>query len=261
MQTRDNWRAREKAAAGSDLTAWYGPAAMTDAALPETADRPTWRISFRLLVSVTLGLALIALVAGRYVYARYGAYTPLALAHVPTTMRYRARVELGDQTRIEALRPLLNALDPRGTRLPALEQKLGVSARPAAHELAFGVGPDPFDFVVVLGLQLQAGTGLPPAQALCEVLSAEGIHTESTKPADGAIAGCRFGEGGLVAGTPDGAVVVASRAELAKGLLGMPDIGDRLGFSGPSERGAAPEISELEREASTLAQRVSAKYP
>jgi hypothetical protein len=60
---------------------------------------------------------------------------------------------------------------------------------------------------------------------------------------------------------PDGSVVVASRAELVKGLLGMPDIGDRLGFSGPSERGAAPEVGELGREASTLAQRVSAKYP
>ena len=50
-------------------------------------------------------------------------------------------------------------------------------------------------------------------------------------------------------------------AELVKGLLVMPDLGDRLGFSGPSVRGAAPEVAELGREASTLAQRLSAKYP
>jgi hypothetical protein len=55
--------------------------------------------------------------------------------------------------------------------------------------------------------------------------------------------------------------VVASRPELVKGLLVMPDLGDRLGFSGPSVRGAAPEVAELGREASTLAQRLSAKYP
>ena len=223
-------------------------------------ERPAWRISFRLLMGVVLGLVLVALVAGRYVYKRYGGYTPLALVHVPSGMRYRARVELGDQKRVAALTPLLNALDPRHSRLPSLEQKLGVSAA-AAHEVAFGNGPDPFDFVVVLGLQLQAGTGLSAAKALCEVLDGDGIHAEPTKPTDEAAAACRLAGGGLVAGTPDGAVVIASRPELVKGLLGLPDIGDRLGFSGPSVRGGAPEIGELAREASTLGQRISAKYP
>jgi hypothetical protein len=68
-------------------------------------------------------------------------------------------------------------------------------------------------------------------------------------------------DGVVVGGTPDGALVVASRAELVKGLLVMPDLGDRLGFSGPSVRGAAPKVDELTREVSTLAQRLAAKYP
>lgn len=197
----------------------------------------------------------MAFVAGRHIYFEYGGYRPLALAHVPQTMRYRARVELSDTPRVTAIEPLLKMLDPRGTRLRALEQKLGTSPRQAAHELAFGAGPDPFDFVLVWGLQRQAGTGLPPAKALCEVLSEEGIRTESTE------AGCRFAGEGLVAQTPGGAVVIASRAELVKGMLGRPDIGDRLGFSGPSVRGVAPDPDELGREAATLAQRISAKYP
>ena len=121
--------------------------------------------------------------------------------------------------------------------------------------MAFGVGPDPFAFVLVLGLQLQARTGLPTAKALCEVLSDEGIRSEPTET------GCRLADGAVVGGTPDGAVVFASRAELIKGLLDMPDLGDRLGFSGPSVRGAAPEVAELARETATLVQRLAAKYP
>jgi hypothetical protein len=226
-------------------------AAMSEAVV----ERPAWRISFRGLAGIVLGLSLVAIVAGRYIYVRYGGYKPLALAHVPQTMRYRARVELGDERRVEAIAPLLTMLDPRRVRLPALEQKLGVSAKQAAHELAFGVGPEPDDFVLVFGLQLQAGTGLPPAKALCEVLASDGIRTEPSED------GCRFADGGLIAGTTDGSVVVASSAELVKGLLGMPDIGDRLGFSGPSVRGVAPKVDELGREASTLAQRLSSKYP
>lgn len=218
-------------------------------------DRPGWRISFRGVVAVALGLAAVAFVAGRYVYFNYGGYRPLALAHVPQTMRYRARVDLTDQQRAPALAPLLRALDPRGVRLPALEKKLGVSASVVVRELAFGAGPQPFDFVLVFGLQRRAGAGLPPAQAVCEVLAEDGIRTEAAKN------GCSWGQGGLIAATPEGAVVVASRADLVKGVLGSPDIGDRLGFSGPSVRGVAPEPLELGREASTLAQRISAQYP
>jgi hypothetical protein len=87
------------------------------------------------------------------------------------------------------------------------------------------------------------------------VLASDGIRTKANED------GCRFADGGLIAGTTDGSVVVASSAELVKGLLGMPDIGDRLGFSGPSVRGVAPKVDELGREASTLAQRLSSKYP
>jgi hypothetical protein len=221
----------------------------------EAVERPAWRISFRLLVGIMLGLALIAFVAGRQIYTRYGGYRPLALVHVPPTMRYRARVDLNDTARARAIEPLLNALDPRHTREPALALELGAPLRQVTHEMAFGVGPDPFDFVVVLGLQLQAGTGLPAAKALCKVLANEGIHSAPTDT------GCRLPDGAIVGGTPDGALVVASRAELVKGLLVVPDLGDRLGFSGPSVRGAAPEVTELGREASTLAQRLSAKYP
>jgi hypothetical protein len=217
-------------------------------------ERPAWRISFRWLAAIALGLAAVAFGAGRYVYVKYGGYRPLALAHVPQTMRYRARVELSDAKRVPAVEPLLNALDPRHTRLPALERKLGVSAKAVAHELAFGTGPEPFDFVLVFGLALPAGAPAP-AQALCGVLGEEQIRPEPTSD------GCRFPDGAIVAGTPDGAVVVASSAELVKGSLGVPDIGDRLGFSGPSVRGVAPEVGELGREASTLAQRLSAKYP
>src|SRR4051812_45875936 len=107
---------------------------MSEAAVVE---RPAWRISFRGLMLVVLGLSLVALVAGRYVYTRYGGYTPLALVHVPAGMRYRARVQLGDRARVAALRPLFDALDPRRSRLPALEKKLGISAATAAHEVAF----------------------------------------------------------------------------------------------------------------------------
>jgi hypothetical protein len=221
----------------------------------EAVERPSWRISFRTLMGSVLVLVAIAVVAGRYVYTRYGGYQPLALSHVPQGMRYRARIELRDRARVEAIAPLLNALDPRRVRLAALEQKLGVSAHSAAHELAFGAGPDPFDFVLVWGLQLQAETGLTPAKALCEVLASDGIHSE---PSAG---GCRLAGGALVAGTPDGAVVIASRPELVKDLLGRPDLGDRLGFSGPSVRGVAPKVAELGLEATTLASRIAAKYP
>jgi hypothetical protein len=221
----------------------------------DAVERPSVRMSFRLLMSIALGLAVIAFVAGRQIYIRYGGYRPLALVHVPPTVRYRARVDLTDSQRLAAVAPLLDALDPRHTRVPALEQKLGVSLKRAAHEVAFGVGPEPSDFVLVLGLQLQAGTGLPAAKALCEVLSSDGIRSQPTET------GCRLEDGAVVGGTPDGAVVVASRAPLIKGLLEMPDLGDRLGFSGPSVRGAAPKVDELSREVSGLAQRLSAKYP
>ncbi len=83
---------------------------------------------------------MVAFVAGRQIYKRYGGYRPLALVHVPPTVRYRARVDLTDTQRVAAVEPLLNALDPRHTRVPALEQKLGVSLKRAAHEVAFGVG-------------------------------------------------------------------------------------------------------------------------
>jgi hypothetical protein len=151
--------------------------------------------------------------------------------------------------------PLLNALDPRHQRLPLMYAKLGVSGKTTAREVAFGVGPEPFDFVVVLGLSLPAGTGPAAGKALCESLASDGIRSQPTEN------GCQLSEGGLVAGTPDGAIVVASRAALVSGLLGAPDIGDRLGFWGPSERGAAPEVGELGSEASTLARRIAAKYP
>lgn len=226
-------------------------AAMSEA----VADRPSWRISFRWLIALALGLALIAFVAGSRIYERYGGYRPMALMHVPPTMRYRARVELSDTTRAPLLRPLLVALDPRGQRLPALEKKLGVSAGSAARELAFGVGPAPDDFVLVVGLQLPTQPGLHRAKALCEVLANDGIRSEPTDT------GCRLSGGAIVAEALDGMLVVASRPDLAQGLLGKPDIGDRLGFSGPSVRGVAPEPPELEREAQQLAQLIGVEYP
>ena len=220
------------------------------------AERPSWRISFRWLIAVALGLAMAAFVGGRHIYKTYADYRRMALVHVPQTMRYRARVDLNDDKRLPALAPLLQALDPRGVRLPALKKRL-LGAVP--REVAFGVGAEPSDFVLVLGLQLQAGTGLPPAHSLCEVLSEDGIRSEPTP------LGCRFAAGGMaggvVAGTPEGAVVLASRAELVKDLLERPDIGDRLGFSGPSVRGTAPEPRELAREAQALAGAIAAKYP
>lgn len=218
------------------------------------ADRPTWRISFRWLIAVALGLALIAFVAGSRIYQNYGGYRPMALMHVPQTMRYRARVEFSDTERAPLLRPLLVAMDPRGRRLPALEQRLGVSAAAVVRELAFGVGPAPTDFVLVLGLQLPA-KGLSPAKALCEVLASDGIRSESSET------GCRLSGGAIVAEALDGMLVVASHPDLVKGLLGKPEIGDRLGFSGPSVRGVAPEPPELEREAQQLAQLLGVEYP
>jgi hypothetical protein len=219
-----------------------------------TVERPAWRVSFRTLMLIVLGISVVAVVAGRYVFVRYGGYRPLALSHVPQTMRYRARIETGDQARMEAIAPLLTALDPRHVRLPAIEKRLGMSARQVVREVAFGAGPNPPDFVVVLGLKLQSETGLPPAKAICEALSSDGIHPEPTET------GCRFGEA-IVASTEEGAVVVASDERLVKGLLGTPDLGDRLGFSGPSVRGIAPKVDELGREATLLAQRLLSQYP
>lgn len=230
---------------------------MPDAALSHApaSERPGWRISFRQLALVVAALAVVAVVAGRYVYVRFGGYRPLALAHVPQTMRYRARVELNDKPRVEALAPLFAALDPRHVRLPAIEKRLGVSGRRVTRELAFGAGPAPGDFVLVLGLQLQAETGLPPAQAVCEALAGDGIRLEAT------VSGCRLSDGAVVAGTEDGGLVVASDGKLVEGLLGTPDIGDRLGFSGPSVRGVAPKVGELTREAGSLAELLLSKYP
>jgi hypothetical protein len=228
-----------------------GSAAMSEA----VAERPSWRISFRWLIAVALGLALIAFLAGSRIYRHYGGYRPMALMHVPQTMRYRARVDLGDTARAPQLRPLFVAMDPRGLRRKALEQRLGTSLESVVHEVAFGVGPAPTDFVVVLGLQLQAETGLPPAKSVCEALALDGIHSQPTET------GCRLGDGAIVAQALDDMVVVASHPDLVKDLLGRPDIGDRLGFSGPSVRGVAPEIPELGREAQQLAQLFGAKYP
>jgi len=218
-------------------------------------ERPSIRVTFRSLALFVAALVVVAVVAGRYIYHRYGGYRPLALAHVPQDMRYRARIELNDVERVRAIAPLLAALDPRGARLPALEKKLGTDVRHVVREVAFGIGTEPSDFVLVFGLQLQAETGLPPAQILCEVLGSDGIRSEPTE------AGCRLSDGALVAKTAEGSVVVASRAELVKGLLGRPDIGDRLGFSGPSVRGVAPETVALASEAARLAQAVRSKYP
>lgn len=227
------------------------PAASSE---PAAMERPAWRVSFRTLMLIVLGISVVAVVAGRYVFVRYGGYRPLALAHVPQAMRYRARVETSDQPRMEAIAPLLTALDPRHIRLPAIEKSLGVSARQVVHEVAFGAGPNPPDFVLVLGLQLQAETGLPPAKAVCEALGGDGIRPEPTAT------GCRFGSA-IVTSTEEGALVIASDARLVKDLLGTPDLGDRLGFSGPSVRGVAPKVDELGREATLLAQRLLSQYP
>lgn len=226
---------------------------VASAAMNEAVERPSFRISFRLLAAVALGLALVAFLAGRFVFQRFGGYRPMALMHVPQTMRYRARVELNDAARRPAIAPLLSALDPRGQRLPALEQKLAFTAA-SVRELAFGAGPDLHDFVLVFGLQ-QAETSLAAAQAVCEVLAAGGIRSQPTD------SGCKLEDGALVAGSADNTLVLASREELVRGMLGRADIGDRLGFSGPSVRGVAPELPELSREAAALAQRISTKYP
>lgn len=219
------------------------------------AERPTWHISFRWLMAVALGLALVAFVAGRRIYQHYGGYRPMALMHVPQTMRYRARVELNDAARAPLLHPLLVAMDPRGLRLKALEQQLGTPLAQVVHEVAFGAGPAPTDFVVVFGLQLPAETRLPPAKSVCEALASDGIRSEATET------GCRLPDGAIVAQALDGMVVVASRADLVKDLLGRPEIGDRLGFSGPSVRGVAPELPELGREAQQLAQLLGVRFP
>jgi hypothetical protein len=228
-----------------------GSAAMSDVA----AERPSLRISFRWLMAIVLGLALVAFVAGRWVYKKYGGYRPVALVHVPQTMRYRARVELNDAPRAQALYPLLVALDPRHQRRAALEQKLGASLPSLVRELAFGTGPDPTDFVLVFGLQVPPEQSAKLAQTLCEVLANDGIRPQPTET------GCRLPEGAIVANALDGMLVVASQKELVKDLLGRPDIGDRLGFSGPSVRGVAPKTEELAREAQQLAQLLGVRYP
>ncbi len=219
------------------------------------AERPGVRMSSGRLLALALGLALVAFVAGRTIYQRYGGYRPMALMHVPPTMQQRARVDFDDAERMAALQPLWRALDPRGARRKALEHSLGAEKLATAREVAFGFGPAPGDFVLVLGLQLQAVTGLTISRAVCAALEGDGVRSEQTE------LGCRLADGAIVAGTGDGMVVIASRAELVKGLLDRPEIGDRLGFSGPSVRGVAPEVPELSRDAQGLAGLLSTRYP
>jgi hypothetical protein len=223
---------------------------MSEAAL----DRPALRLPFRWLVVGALGLAGVAFLGGRHLYKKQGGYRPLALMHVPQTMRYRARVELNDAKRVPQVAPLLAALDASGARRQALTKLLGEPIEGVAREMAFGVGAVPSDFVLVLGLQLQAETGLQAKHGLCRALSEAQL---SARPAGD---GCRLADGSLVAQTPDGALVLASSPQLVKDLLARPEIGDRLGFSGPSVRGAAPEPLELQREAAALAETLRARY-
>lgn len=226
-----------------------GSAAMNEAVL----ERPTLRVRFRWLVGIALGLAVIAFVGGRYIFKRYGGYRPLALMHVPQTMRYRARVELQD-VRVPLIAPLLGAVDPQGRRRAGLEQKLGSSLRLVAREVAFGAGTRPSDFVLVLGLELKVGARVQPGKALCEVLAEDGLRVEPRET------GCLLPDGSLLAEALDGSLVFASRPELVQDLLGRPEIGDRMGFSGPSVRGVAPDAEELKREVAALSQVLAARY-
>ncbi|HKY37550.1 MAG TPA: hypothetical protein VJN18_16525 [Polyangiaceae bacterium] len=217
-------------------------------------ERPTIRLPFRWLVGIALGLAVIAFLGGRHIFQRLGGYRPLALTHVPQTMRYRARVEVHDAGRAPLLAPLLAALDPEGRRWAGLEQKIGDSLRLVTREVAFGAGTDRSDFVLALGLQLKDAARVQPGRALCEVLLGDGMRVELRE------SGCLLPEGSLVAEALDGTLVLASRPELVKDLLGRPEIGDRMGFSGPSVRGVAPEVKELEHEVAALSQVLAAKY-
>lgn len=220
-------------------------------------DRPTLRLPFRWLVLIALGLAAVAFVGGRHVYKQQDGYRPLALMHVPQSLRYRARVEVHDPKRAPQLQPLLAALDPTGARQQAFARLLGAPLASLTREVAFGVGATPSDFVLVLGLQLQAEPGLQANSELCRTLGELGLPAQAQPGGHG----CLLKDGSLVAQTPDGALVLASRAALVKDLLARPEIGDRLGFSGPSVRGAAPEPQELEREARALADALRARYP
>jgi len=223
---------------------------MNEAAL----ERPAIRLPFRWLVGVSLGLAVIAFLGGRYIFKRWGGYRPLALMHVPQTMRYRARVEVHDAKRAPLIAPLLSAVDPEGRRWAGLEQKLGSSLRQVAREVGFGAGAKPSDFVLVLGLELKAEPRVELGKALCEVLASDGMRVEPRE------SGCLLPDGSLVAEALDGTLVLASRPALVKDLLGRPEIGDRMGFAGPSVRGVAPEVKELEREAAALSRVLAARY-
>jgi hypothetical protein len=169
-------------------------------------------------------------------------------------MRYRARVEVHDAKRAPLIAPLLSAVDPQGQRWAGLEQKLGSSLRLDTREVAFGAGTKPSDFVLVLGLELKGGARVQPGKALCEVLAGEGLRVEPRET------GCLLPDGSLLAEALDGTLVLASRPELVKDLLGRPEIGDRMGFAGPSVRGVAPEVKELEREVAALSQVLAVRY-
>jgi hypothetical protein len=218
------------------------------------AERPAIRLPFRWLLTIALGFALIAFVGGRYIFKRHGGYRPIALAHVPQTMRYRARVEVHDAQRAPLVAPLLTALDPSGSRRAGLEGRVGSALGPVTREVAFGAGTNPSDFVLVLGTQLHAEARVQPAKALCEVLAQEGMKVEHRD------SGCLLPDGSLLAEALDGMLVLASRPELVKDLLGRAELGDRMGFSGPSVRGVAPEVEELRREVTALSQVVAARY-
>jgi hypothetical protein len=218
------------------------------------AERPAVRLPFRWLVAIALGFAVVAFVGGRYIFKRHGGYRPIALAHVPQTMRYRARVEVHDAARAPLLAPLLTALDPSGRRWAGLQGRVGSSLRLVTREVAFGAGTNPSDFVLVLGMQLPVGARVRPAKALCEVLAWDGMKVEQRD------SGCLLPDGSLLADALDGMLVLASRPELVKDLLGVPELGDRMGFSGPSVRGVAPEVEELRREVNALSQVLAPRY-
>lgn len=219
-------------------------------------ERPALRVPFRWLVAVALGLAVVAFFGGRHIYHRYGGYRPLALMHVPQTMRYRARINLKDDPRrLAAAGLIFRALDGRQTRGPALERQLGAGFHEAARELAFGVGEGPGELVVVVGFKLDDSSTLRLAKSVCEAAAADGLGATATDR------GCRLADGSLIAATLDGSVLLASQPSLVKDLLGRAEIGDRLGFAGPSVRGAAPELKQLEDEASKVAATLSSRYP
>jgi len=190
------------------------------------------RSRFDFLAGAALALGLVSVLAGSLrVRALRRLSAAGAGARAQRNALPEARVDLGDQGRAwRRFDRCFMALDPRG-KAPTSRRKRAGAGLWAGGLQRSGVSAAGRILSIsswCWGLQLQAETGpYQQPKRLCGRRSAAmGFTRKRPTPA------AQLKEGRVRGGVTAGrwASVIASRPELVKGLLGMPDIGDRLGF-------------------------------